>query len=129
MKKVLLLAAFAICFVLSGTGIAEAQCQNCLRVSATDQTCWSGEGGAWGACWEEPIYGPDGSVVGDHCEGSQCTEPVEGGPSKKYAELVITDQDGNSFVACTVQEGPNGEPAECASYCDYCFIVKHGWFQ
>lgn len=131
MKKVLWFLAIAIVAVLESPS-AQAQCQSCLMNSPTNQTCWSGSGGFWGACWEEPIYDGSGRIIGDKCQGSPCTDPAGGGelgpvgPNKKWANLVIPDNDGNIYVSCTVEEDESGH-SECAGYCDFCFIVPHGW--
>jgi len=68
MNKVLLFSCLMLALVVFAPDAVAADCQDCRDDADGGLMCWSGEGGSYGACWEE------GDGDSKHCEGSTCTD-------------------------------------------------------
>ena len=100
MKKVWL--SVAIAFVLAAFAPdVMASCQDCRPDPDGGDMCWSGEGGAFGACWEE------GEGDNKWCDGSDCEEGGGGdGDGDGGVDEDDLDPACNGWMGCS---------AECSS--------------
>lgn len=107
------LLAVATAFVAD----ADPICQKCVDNGELTARCWTLDPdhrneAEWGACWEVPVFGDDGELVGEYCTGSypspDCYDVGGGGDGGGDPD----DQTGGGGDSCLWETGC---PAWCAT--------------